>query len=218
MQKIAIIFLLISSAMYAQLDSTFVDDKYLEDQLYASITYIKLVELPEQISQTGFSYGISLGFIKDLPINTSRNIGLGGGLGYAANIYYFNVKEDITALEEEGAVLKSNIIAMHSVEMPLELRFRTSTPQKYNFWRIYPGFKMAYIFATNSTLKQREDFDVEDIIDINKFVYGVTLSTGYNKWNFHIYYGLNELFTNTAATNYGINIHDIRMGLIFYIL
>jgi hypothetical protein len=219
MRKIAILFLLFSSFLVAQNDSTFVDNKYLEDQFYINLTYIKLLELPEQISQTGFSFGLGVGYIRDLPVNKRRNIGFGVGLGYGLNNYYFNVREDdISQTDSETNVLKSNKIVLHTVEMPIEFRIRTSTAQKYKFWRIYPGFKMAYVFATNNNLKQSEDFDVEDVIDINNFIYGVTLSAGYNKWNFHIYYGLNELFTNVENTSNNFEIHDLRLGLIFYIL
>ncbi len=218
MRKIAIIFLLFSSFLKAQNDSTFVDNKYLEDQIYVNITYIKLLELPDQISQSGFSFGLGLGFIKDLPLNSKRNFGLGLGLGYGLNNYYFNVQEDNVLPSDSNTTLKSNKIVMHTVEMPIELRFRTSTPQKYRFWRIYPGFKMAYVFATNTNLRQREDFDVEEVVEINDFLYGLTLSTGFNKWNLHVYYGLNEIFNNTIDNSYNFNIQDIRLGLIFYML
>ena len=77
MPKIAIFFLFISSLVLAQNDSIIVDDKYLEDQFYANFTYIGLLNTPPQISKTGFSYGIGLGFIKDLPVNESRNFGFG---------------------------------------------------------------------------------------------------------------------------------------------
>jgi len=219
MRKIAVIFLLFSFFIHAQNDSTFVDHKYLEDQLYVNVTYIKLLELPNPISQTGFSYGVGLGFIKDLPINKKRNIAFGLGLGYGANVYYFNVKEaDLSPTESNSNILKSNKISMHTIELPLEFRLRTSTAEKYKFWRLYPGFKMAYVFATNSSLKQRENFNVEDIIEINKFNYGITLSTGFNKWNLHVYYGLNDLFSQSKNNSYPINIQDLRIGLIFYIL
>jgi hypothetical protein len=219
MRKIAILFLLFSSFLVAQNDSTFVDNKYLEDQFYINLTYIKLLELPEQISQTGFSFGLGVGYIRDLPVNKRRNIGFGVGLGYGLNNYYFNVREnDMSPSDSETTVLKSNKIVLHTVEMPIEFRVRTSTAQKYKFWRIYPGIKVAYVFATSNNLKQSEDFDVEDVIDINNFIYGVTLSAGYNKWNFHIYYGLNELFTNINDTSNNFEIQDLRLGLIFYIL
>jgi len=220
MRKLTILFFLFAGFINAQNDSTFVDTKYLEDQFYANITYVKLLSLPEPISQTGFSYGIGFGFIKDLPVNKNRNIAFGLGLGYGYNSYYFNVKEfsPLVPIPLESTELSSNKVGMHNVEVPIEIRFRTSTPEKYNFWRIYPGFKFSYAFAANTNLKQREDFDVKKIVDINYFQYGPTLSVGYNKWNFHVYYGLGELFENVDKNSYEIGIHDLQLGLIFYIL
>ncbi len=219
MRKLIVLIFLFTTSINAQSDSTFVDTKYLEDQLYANLTYIKMLSLPEPISQTGFSYGLGLGFIKDLPVNKRRNIGFGLGLGYGMNVYYFKVNEDIpTPVPAESNESGTNRVGMHNVEVPFEIRFRTSTPANYKFWRIYPGFKFSYAFAINSKLKQREGFDVEDVIEIDKFQYGPTISIGYNKWNLHVYYGMSELFTNTKNNDYTIGIHDLRLGLIFYIL
>jgi hypothetical protein len=218
MRKITFFLLFSFTLLHAQNEITFEDDSYLEDQIYFSLTYIKLTELPAPFSQTGFSYGLGFGGIRDLPLNKRRNFGLGVGLGYSVNINYFNVKEAIPLQPQNTSnTLKSNKVTTHSLEMPFELRFRTSTSQKYKFWRLYPGFKMGYIFATNSNLKQREDFQVDDIIEISKFNYGLTFSAGYNKWNFHLYYGLNDLFTEAENNSYTIGIQDLRLGLIFYI-
>jgi len=220
MRKIALFFLFWVSFIHAQNENSFVDDKYLEDQIYINLTYIKLTELPTPISQTGFSYGIGFGAIKDLPFNERRNFGVGIGLGYGLNVYYFNVYYDniiSPSNDTSSNELKSNKISMHTVELPFELRFRTSTAEKYKFWRFYSGLKLAYVFATNSNLKQSEDFEVENVIEISKLNYGLTFSAGYNKWNFHLYYGLNDLFNESDTNNYNINIQDLRLGLIFYL-
>lgn len=216
--RITAIFLFFTVCfVHAQSETAFDDDRYLEDQIYINLGYNKLVQLPEPISQTGFSYGFGFGFIKDLPVNERRNFGFGTGLGYAVNTYYFNVTEISPGPLEDSSELKSNRIATHFIELPIELRFRTSTSQKYKFFRFYPGFKFGYIFATRSNLKQREDFQVEDVVDINEFNYGFTLSAGYNKWNLHLYYGMNELFSEAKNNTYDIAIHELRIGLIFYI-
>jgi len=200
MRKIAILFLLFTGFIQAQKDSTFVDNKYLEDQLYFSLTYIQMLNLPDRISQSGFSFGLGGGFIKDFPLSKKRNIGLGAGLGYGFNNYYFNVEIDAVTPTETEVKLKNNKIVLHTLELPIELRFRNSTALKYKFWRFYPGF-----------------IDVSEIIEINDFIYGLTFSAGYNKWNLHLYYGLNNLFDETGVNNYDINISDFRIGLIFYI-
>lgn len=217
MRKIAILFLLFTGFIHAQKDSTFVDHKYLEDQLYFNLTYIHMMNLPDRISQSGFSFGLGGGFIKDFPLSKKRNIGLGAGLGYGFNNYYFNVELDVATPTETSETLKNNKIILHTLELPIELRFRNSTPLKYKFWRFYPGFKIAYVFANNTSFGKSIDFDVRDIIQVNDFIYGLTFSAGYNKWNLHLYYGLNELFNETEVNDYQININDFRIGLMFYI-
>ena len=219
MRKIAFVFFIFSFVLTKAQDKiNFEDDKYLEDQFYASISYLRILNEPNQISQTGFSYGLGFGFIKDLPVNKRRNIAFGIGLGYGFNNNYFNVKVLSIPENDPNNELKSNKITTHSIELPVEFRFRTSTSKKYNFWRVYPGVKFSYVFAQNAKLKQREDFDVSDVIQVSKFLYGTTISAGYNKWNFYFYYGLNNLFTNTEQNPYEIGISDMRLGLIFYIL
>jgi hypothetical protein len=217
MRKIAIFFLLFTGFIQAQNDSTFVDNKYLEDQLYFNLTYIHMLNLPDKISQSGFSFGLGGGFIKDFPLSKKRNIGLGAGLGYGLNNYYFNVQLDAAEPSATEETLKNNKIILHTVELPIELRFRNSTALKYKFWRFYPGFKIAYFFTNNTSFSRSADFDVSDIININDFIYGLTFSAGYNKWNLHLYYGLNDLFNETNANDYQISISDFRIGLIFYI-
>src|SRR5690606_9559354 len=68
-----------------------VDTKYLEDQFYIGLGYNLLLNKPDLLSQRNLSYGLQLGFIKDLPLNPERNFGLGVGVGYAVNSYYSNI-------------------------------------------------------------------------------------------------------------------------------
>lgn len=216
MRKFLFLVLLISSCVKAQSDSTFVDDKYLEDQIYLNLTYISLLNTPPPISQSGFSFGLGGGFIKDLPVNARRNVAFGVGLGYGFNNYYFNVRFENEDPNEDKTTLNSKIM-LHVVELPLEFRFRTSTSSRYKFWRFYPGFKISYAFAENLTLGKDADFEVEGVAQYNDFLYGLTFSAGYNKWNIHLYYGLNDLITNAEGNDYEFAITDFRIGLVFYI-
>ena len=216
MLKTAILFLFFIGFLQAQNKDMFVDDKYLEDQLYFNLTYVQLLNTPDPIDQSGFSFGVGLGFIKDFPLNKRRNIALGAGLGYGFTNYYFNIRLDEIVPPIEKSTL-NNKINIHTAELPLELRFRGSTTSKYKFWRFYPGFKIAYIFANKTSSDKAYDYDIRDIVEINQFIYGLTFSAGYNKWNLHVYYGLNDLLNNTPNNPYDINVNDIRLGLIFYI-
>ena len=216
MRKLLFLVLLISSCVKAQSDSTFVDDKYLEDQIYLNLTYISLLNTPPPISQSGFSFGLGGGFIKDLPVNSRRNVAFGVGLGYGFNNYYFNVRFENEDPNEDKTTLNSKIM-LHVVELPLEFRVRTSTATRYKFWRFYPGFKISYAFAENLSLGKDADFEVEGVAQYNDFLYGLTFSAGYNKWNIHLYYGLNDLITNTEENDYEFAITDFRIGLVFYV-
>jgi len=216
MRKFLFLVLLISSCVKAQSDSTFVDNKYLEDQIYLNLTYISLLNTPPPISQSGFSFGLGGGFIKDLPVNSKRNVAFGVGLGYGFNNYYFNVRFENEEPNEDKTTLNSKIM-LHVVELPLEFRFRTSTATRYKFWRFYPGLKFSYAFAENLSLGKDADFEVEGVAQYNDFLYGLTFSAGYNKWNIHLYYGLNDLITNAEGNDYEFAITDFRIGLVFYV-
>jgi hypothetical protein len=205
-------------------DSIVPSSRYLDDQLYIGITYNTLYDLPDGIDQNGFSNGIFLGYMKDLPINQQRNIGFGIGLGYGRNTYFQDLK-----IEEENGVITfeevrgfdRNKFSLHTLEVPIEIRWRTSTATKYKFWRVYTGMKLGYVFASNAKLKKGGTIKVRGIKEINKLQYGLTLGAGYGTWNLNVYYGLNDLFSSSVlinGTTTFVKGRDFRMGLIFYIL
>ncbi|WP_452220210.1 porin family protein [Lacinutrix salivirga] len=223
-----ILFLLTFASLHAQNDSLqSIDPNYKEDQFYVGITYNLLINKINGMSQSGFSSGFHLGFIKDMPVNKQRNKAIGIGLGYSANSFNQNMlinKEngvvEYSILNKEDIGYTKNKFSMHLLEMPLEYRWRTSTAKDYQFWRIYTGFKMGYLFA--HTTKFDGDLGklkYNDIEDFNTFQYGLTLSAGYNTWNFHVYYALNPIFSDNAKID-GVTLETsaIKVGLLFYIL
>jgi hypothetical protein len=215
--------MLFSPLIYAQEEipkDSIVDHKYRDDQIYLNASYQRLLNLPDNFSITGFSYNVAMGFIRDIPVNKARNIGFGVGLGYSINAHYFNIKENTDVPEDDPEVkeLKSNKIALYMIEVPVQFRVRNSTPLKYKFFRFYPGLLFSYAFAQNHNLRQNEDFDVNEVIDINKFQYGINMSVGYNKWNFYIYYGLTDLFNETESNPYKIEAREIKLGIAIYFL
>lgn len=224
-----IFLLLITTSCFAQeveaVDSIKLDTRYREDQFYASVTYNLLNNKPSGMSQSGFSSGFHLGFIRDMPINEKRNLAIGLGLGLSSNSYNQNIlisKDDSNELNYsviEGTFSK-NKFTTYLVEAPLEFRWRTSTPSDYTFWRVYAGVKFGYVFANSS--KYKGDLGTiknAAIDDIEKLRYGLTLSAGYSTWNFHVYYGLNPIFKNSATLNgESIDTSSIKIGLMFYIL
>jgi hypothetical protein len=203
------------------------DSLYLEDQFYVGVTYNLLLNKPTGVTQRNLSYGLLGGFLKDIPLNSRRNIALGVGMGYAVNSYYNNLLatesgEGIvyTVLDEEADYKRSKV-ENHLIEVPLEFRWRNSTPSEYKFWRIYTGLKLGYVFASRSKVVSEERKVSFTNNDIRNFQYGLTLNVGYNTFNIHVYYALVNLFNKDVTILDGgdvIQAKPLRIGIIFYIL
>jgi len=210
----------------AQENAEVEDFKYLEDQFYLGITYNFILNKPSGVNQGNFSYGLQGGFIKDIPLNSRRNLGIGIGLGYAYNNYYTNlfVNETESGLEyivlDSDVSYKRNKLDTHVIEMPIEFRWRTSTPSDYKFWRVYAGMKLGYVVGSRSKFVSNEAKISFNNSDIRNFRYGVMLNFGYSTFNVHAYYALSNLFNDGVTTNEGesIEFRPLRIGIIFYIL
>lgn len=204
-------------------DAKELDSLYREDQIYLSVTYNILNNRLRDVSQNGFSSGFHLGFIRDFPVNTKRNVALGIGLGLSSSSFNQNLKISETNGEFTYEVLDGgfdkNKSTLYQIEMPFEFRWRTSTAEIYNFWRIYTGFKMGYVFSSTAKFASSEEsykLNINEVV--NRFQYGLTLSLGYDSWNLHLYYALNDIFKNQSLNNNPIELSVIKAGLIFYIL
>ncbi len=205
-----------------------VDENYREDQFYLSVTYNLLGRKLDGVSQSGFSSGFHFGFIRDMPINTKRNIAIGVGLGLSTNSYNQTllISEDngdtnYTILDDDTTFSK-NKFTTYLLEMPIEFRWRTSTSTDYDFWRIYTGIKLGYVLYNSSKFDgSPNDIKLSNNDDFNKLQYGLTLSAGYSNVSFHFYYALNSIFDSNAklsTTNQSIDMNVVKIGLIFYIL
>lgn len=209
------------------------DLKYLEDQFYLGITYNSLLYKPSDFTQRNLSYGLQGGFIKDIPVNGNRTFAIGLGLGYAVNSYYSNlwasettdgvsysiIEEDVITVDDVELTVKRNKFETHLIEVPLEFRWRNSTPSEYKFTRIYGGMKFAYVFSGRSKLVTSSDATSFANQDIQRFQYGLMLNVGYNTFNVHVYYALSRLLDESATVDAeSLDLKPLRIGLIFYIL
>jgi len=203
---------------------TKIDSLYREDQFYFGLTYNQLMNAPKGFSQDGISTGISLGFLRDMPINKKRTMAVALGLGLSYNKYHTDL---VVSEVPEGRVygivdattFSRNKMEQVFVDLPIEFRWRNSTPESHKFWRVYTGFKVRYL-ALSKTKYVASD-DTQTIInnpDFNKFQYGPFLSFGYNTWNFHAYYGLNPLYKSARTVEEKIDFTTLNIGLMFYIL
>ena len=202
-----------------------IDSLYREDQFYLGLTYNLLQDRPPGVTQNNFSYGLLLGFIRDMPLNRARTVAVGIGFGYALNSYYSNLRaiqsgDDIQyIIPGPGVSYKRNKLETHMLELPIELRWRNSNPTDVSFWRVYTGMKLGYIVGSRSKYVTSGFKDSFYNTDTQNFQYGLTLSVGYDALNFHLYYGLNGLFEDGISPDgIPLDMPPLRFGLIFYIL
>lgn len=204
------------------IDSLVIDKKYLEDQLYLTVSYNVLSSQPTGVNDSGFSYGISLGFIKDVPLNEKRNLGLGFGLGYGFDSFNqgLRVTENNNQLTfEVDNTLTSNKLVTHSIEFPIEIRWRNSTANRYTFWRVYTGVKFTYNFANKFEYVSNSNvFTASNIANFNKWQAGFIFSAGYDAFNLHFYYGLSPILNDSFFGAEKIDTRIMKFGLTFYIL
>ena len=213
---------LFSLVNYAQKDSLQLGDRYSEDQLYLSVTYAQLFNQPKQISRSGFSYALSAGFLKDFILNKQGNFSFAVGFGYGFDFFnhQLNVQENngITTFDTSKN-LTSNTFSSHNLEFPLEIRWRTSTAKKYDFWRVYSGVKILYNLSNTFSFTENETtFESKNVTAYRKLQYGLTLSAGYDEFNIHIFYNLTPIFEDASIGNESIDTSTLKFGFIFYLL
>lgn len=224
LKQLSLLMCFFSVFSFSQTKDTINNTKYLEDQLYLGLNYNIIDININDFDMKGLSNSIALGYIRDIPFNKQRNFGIGIGLGYGRSTYYQNLKifknNNKTVFESLGGTpFDKNKFSFHAIEMPFEIRWRTSTASKYKFWRVYTGLKMSYIFTSNAVYKNGSDKSrITNFSEVNNFQYGITLSAGYGTWNLNLYYGLRDFFNNAIINNQALEMRDLRIGLIFYML
>lgn len=202
--------------------------KYLEDQFYLGLTYNILSSKASRVVQHGLSHGIHTGIMRDIPLNERRNVGIAVGMGYAYDLVYSN----IVVFSENGVRtyqipdglkslnLNKNNFSLHTLEIPLEFRWRTSTAEDHKFWRIYTGMKFGYVLKSKSFYEHNELSTSFSNLELKgKFHTKLYAALGYNAVNFYVQYSLTPLFKNVntiEGTSLKANI--LQLGVMFYIL
>lgn len=202
------------------------DLNYREDQFYVGITYNILQNKPSGLTQNKFSTGLQFGFLRDMPINEQRNYAIAVGPGFSYQSYNQDLLISKTNNElsysiiEDGLNYDKNKFYFLNFDLPIEFRYRTSTPHSHKFFRLYTGFKLSYMLLNHSNfLSNTINYKISNNNHFTKFQYGLYLATGYNSWNFYAYYGLNPILNDKAKlNNSSIDLTTLNVGLQFYIL
>lgn len=223
-----IYFLLLSMVLFAQeeeIKKVPIDSLYREDQFYVNITYNSLRNMPAGLSQNGFSPGLTFGFLRDFPINKERNIAFAPGLGFS----FLGINQNLVAEKVNDVVVfdignenefDRNRLSLFLIEAPLEVRWRTSTPESHKFWRIYAGFKAGYVFYNKLKLTaDTGNNTLKNLSEIQKLQLSTYVTFGFNTWNFYMLYGFTPIYD--ASVRVGtepVKMGLLNLGLQFYIL
>ncbi|MCH9660607.1 MAG: PorT family protein [Bacteroidetes bacterium] len=204
------------------------DPHYREDQVYVGVTYNLISSVPDAINTEGVSGGIQFGFLRDMPLNDRRNISVALGAGFAFDrmgqtLFIGEDENENTIFRalDDDIIYNSNRFSTASVELPIELRWRTSTPSNTSFWRIYGGVRLGYTYWYRASFKQDgNDVSQTDIPEFEKMRLMANLSFGYGTFNFYMSYSFTPFFKDAflQETNEQIDFRPVRLGIIFYLL
>ena len=204
-----------------------VDSLYREDQFYVGLSFNLLTNTPRNFSQNGFSGGLHLGFIRDMPINEQRNIAIGVGLGWSTNTFNSNVVfsenpegNTVVVVNPDRDAVDSNRFNTNLIEMPIQFRWRTSTPTKFSFWRIYTGVKIGYLYGFKSSFDgENGKVITRDPDGLERWRYFATFTVGNGSFNAFVQYGLNPFFKDlNTVENGALDLQTIKVGIEFYLL
>mgnify|MGYP000539231362 FL=1 len=202
-----------------------VDIKYLEDQFYLGLYYSTLTSSPENFNQNKFSSTLNFGFIRDFPFNEQRNFGIGAGVGLSfsssnSNLKLSDLNSSVSGEIVNGEDFTKNKWNTTKIEFPFEVRWRTSTPTSYKFWRVYFGVKTSYLLKSKYKYESLNSNYTLENLPFRKTQSGITVNAGNNTWNLGLYMGLNPIFNKEFGQN-NPNLKDLKefkLGLVFYIL
>jgi hypothetical protein len=205
---------------------TELDSLYREDQFYFGVSINLLQNKPQNFFVNTISPSFTLGFLRDMPINKSRTKAIAIGLGCTYNKFSNN----LIVLENNSQIDYTTIVANKSydknkleeisIDVPLEVRWRNSTPDSHQFFRIYTGLKMSYLVFSKS---KYVDPDTTILIfgndELTKLRSSAYLTFGYNTWNAYVSYGFSPIFKSSAKLNKeAIGLNPVTIGFMFYIL
>lgn len=202
------------------------DSLYREDQFYVGFSFNFLTDLPSKVEQSGFSGGLVFGFIRDMPVNKRGNLSLGLGLGFNLNTFGQTLQ-----IKREGGTdnfepidsdlnYDTNRFTTNLIEVPLELRWRSSDIGKLSFWRIYLGLKFGYVLTSKSVYRGPEEhFSFSSINGITEFRTSASFTFGYGAVNFFVDASLNPVFDGVVdSRGEEVSIRPIKVGLVFFFL
>ena len=191
------------------------------DRLIFEVNYTSWLGASKDIKPDWKCIGFGFYTLFDKPIKNS-NFSFGYGLGFYGHNYSSNAKfnyqldsisQNVTTLiQPRKDSYSANRYNERSIEIPLELRFRSKTP---TIFKMMIGAKIGYVL---SDFKKTNDADgkvrVYNIKNVNPWRYGVVFRIGVEQVCLTASYYFSEVFTDKGPK--GINPFSIGIAIIPY--
>ena len=162
---------------------------YKEDQFYVDINFPLQFNDSDAFKQNGFSRSIHLGVLKDIALNKrgTKAVAIGIGYGFMRLVNNLNIRKQQGAytynFPTNGIDLR-NAFSTHQFQIPLELRWRSSRPDRFVFWRIHLGYRLSYQFAERYKPFFGSSFSLDD--QLTPWQHSASVAIGYNLSLIHI--------------------------------
>ncbi|MGE0568789.1 MAG: outer membrane beta-barrel protein [Bacteroidia bacterium] len=192
------------------------------DRMIIEINHTGLLNIPSNIKMSWKSIGVNFALMFDKPLGKS-NFSIGYGIGIYSHNFHSNA-DFVTRFDSTKKAIVTDMIpkvnsytinrfAQKILEVPLELRFRTKTINKF---KIMLGGKFGYVISDF-----RKVFDdvgknkIYDTKNLNYLRYGVVFRIGVEQFCFTASYYFSELFKKGLGPQ-GITPYSVGIAIIPY--
>ncbi len=201
------------------------------DRLILELNYTGLANAPEALDVRWFSRGLNFYYTYDFPIGDSKRFSFAPGIGLSFHNYYTNSSIETDSV---GAVanfsffqpisddidFSKNKFNTNSIEIPIELRFRTLPDNSGRSFKLGIGFRGARLLSSKTKYRGPAIVDgvsrtvkVKDLqlLNMPDFRYGPSFRIGYGEFSLVGYFALNSIF----EPNFGSDIRAFSIGISF---
>jgi hypothetical protein len=193
------------------------------DRLVVDLTFDQWLHDENGLKLKWHSRGFNTYFMYDIQLGKKKKLfSVAPGLGISTSSIFHNanVKDTVngTTFNIDPTVTdnyKKNKFGLTYVDIPLELRFRSTPNAKNKSWKFALGFKAGVLIDSKVKVKQEDAngnmkiYKEKRYGDLNRFRYGATVRFGYGPFNFFGFYSIAKLFDKGM----GPDITPISMGI-----
>lgn len=195
--------LFLSASSYAQ---------YLPERgenLHFTLGHNTLLNAPDQLVNNWRSMQWQLQILNETFFGRKSHWSFGYGLGFTGAFWHTNLdvqtfpgnRVNEFSFLPTDSTYKSNRLSGQYIDVPLEIRYRSASNNKGQYYRFYFGGFIGTRVASFSHFRS-EGYSVKqsDIAEMNRWQYGVFLRTGWYVYNLYVQYNLNPVFNNNPAS------------------